>query len=102
MSAQLLQDLMGAEFVIGRPLGLTAEGPGPISIFLWCDGCRRTFPNGWHRDEDGVMTCPYADCDAELAFHSHAWDPIPRRFPAYPVIPMLTVDYPLPPPLGRA
>ena len=68
---------------------------------LWCRFCRRTFPNGTYRLFDGGRTCPYADCDADIAREALEWNQVRREHPNYPEVPWLGIQYPLDPEAQR-
>lgn len=98
-----MEKTFGGAIVIGRARKATHKTVGTgwfwrrAGRHLWCGFCARTFPNGVHRLHDGVQTCPYADCDADIARDALDWSQLRTRHPDYPESPWLGVQYPLDP-----
>ena len=66
-----------------------------IFEYQWCLHCERTYKNGEHRLVDGLMMCPYEDCDGDVFMDSWSWSSIQEKHQDYPKIPKKGKVYPL-------
>lgn len=79
MDRAQLQDTPGGPVLFGKPLRMKPRRwvREAAEAHLWCARCTRTFPNGLQRRGEQRPTCPYADCNGDLAAdaiaHSTAW-----------------------------
>lgn len=97
-----MEKAYGCGIVVGRPRRSIKSGWlwHSAEKHLWCAFCSRIFHNGIYRLLDGNKTCPYADCDADIARDARAWSAIRSRHPNYPAAPWLGIQYPLHAPAG--
>ena len=96
MNRNQMEKTFGGPVVFGR-----ARNSSRLAWFwrsgekhLWCAACARSFPNGVHRCVEGTKTCPYADCDGDLASGARDWSSVRQRHPNYPTVPWMSVRYP--------
>jgi hypothetical protein len=94
-----MEKTFGGAIVVGRARktagsGWLWRGAGK---HLWCGFCSRAFPNGVYRLHGSGKTCPYADCDADIARNALEWSQVRERHPNYPAAPWPGIQYPLNP-----
>jgi len=65
------------------------------SEYQWCIRCERAYKQGEHRLMDGLMMCPYEDCDGDTVMDGWLWPSVRQDHPEYPEVPEMGKVYPL-------
>ncbi len=97
MNHDQMERSLGGPVVVGRarrPAG-SRWWQRSFDKHLWCGRCTRAFPNGTYRLFGRGKTCPYADCEADIARDALEWSQLRCEHPGYPVTPWLGIQYPL-------
>jgi len=59
----------------------------PVSKYLWCLHCQRTYENGKWRTIERLQRCPYIDRDGDAVLDALDWAEVRKSHPDYPVEP---------------
>jgi hypothetical protein len=58
-------------------------GP-PVSKYLWCLHCQRTYESGKWRTIRRLQRCPYLDCDGDAVLDALDWAEVRKSHAEYP------------------
>lgn len=65
------------------------------SEYQWCLHCERAYKRGSHRMIDGLMMCPYDECDGDTVLDGWDWPSVREDHEDYPEVPEMGKVYPL-------